>query len=107
MDYEKDIIVVLREAGEKGLPVRRVVRHVFNAHNSFFETTSKETVAGVVQRYLSYHSQYEDDTIEKVRFGIYRLNMKSARTRSLLRAIEGEENADSGKPPVSQELSLF
>lgn len=36
MRFEKDILLILIEAGDNGLSVNKISRHVFNTHNSFF-----------------------------------------------------------------------
>lgn len=85
MTYEKDIILVLHEAGEAGLSIGKISRHVFNVHNSFFGSTPKEDIHKSVKRYLTYHSKRRQDTIEKVSWGVYRLNTKSKKLQRLLK----------------------
>ena len=39
MQYDKEILRVLAEAGNEGLSVQKVSRHVFNACNSLFNSS--------------------------------------------------------------------
>ena len=36
MEFDKEILRILMEAGTEGLSLQKVARHVFNAFNSFF-----------------------------------------------------------------------
>ena len=105
MTYEKDIFRVLHEAGDNGLSVRKVVRHVFNARNSFFQSADKNEISQAVQRYLAYHSRNSGDTGEKVGYGRYRLNLKSKKTKAVLVKFFGEKSEEK-KTDRTQELSL-
>lgn len=108
MTYEKDIFIVLKEAGAAGLSVRKIARHIYNAHNSFFETASKEDIHRAVQRYLDYHSKRQRGPIEKVSYGTYRLNMKSKTTRELMLKFDDDDNETAcSKPIKDQSLNLF
>lgn len=105
MTYEKDIFKVLQEAGDGGLSVRKIARHVFNANNSFFQSTDKDEISQAVQRYLAYHSRSSNDTIEKVGYGRYRLNLKSRKTKLKLQEYFTEKDEEK-KPGPAKELSL-
>ena len=52
MDYDYEIIRVLTEAGDKGLKVDKISRHVFNACNSMFAPADYERVHQYVGQYL-------------------------------------------------------
>lgn len=107
MSYEKDIFIVLKEAGETGLSVKKIASHVFNVHNSFFETASYEDIKRAVQSYLAYHSKRRNDMIEKVGYGTYRLNQKSKETKELILKFADDDDEDPPKPVKDQSLSLF
>lgn len=106
MKYEKDIFIVLQEAGDSGLSVRKIARHVLNARNSFFDTESKETISRAVQRYLTYHSRRSDDTVEKVGYATYRLNTRSKAVKEL-RLKFSDTNEEKTKKVEDRSLSLF
>lgn len=107
MSYEKDILIVLKEAGDAGLTVQKITRHIFNEHNTFFETTPKEIIRTSVQRYLMNHSKRSDDTVERIGHGMYRLNKNSAMTKELLLEFSDDDDDDEPKPIKDQSLSLF
>ena len=50
MQYEKDILLLLIEAGEKGLSVSKITRHIFNTYNSFFLSLNIEDTHQEVQQ---------------------------------------------------------
>ena len=52
MQYDKEILRVLAEAGSEGLSVQKISRHVFNACNSLFNSLNQEDVHKYVQMYL-------------------------------------------------------
>jgi hypothetical protein len=107
MSYEKDIFNVLQEAGDTGLTVRKIVRHIYNAHNSFFETASESDISRAVQRYLTYHSKRPGDTIVKVGYGRYRLNMRSSATKELMLKFDDGDSSPAAKPAKDMSLDLF
>ena len=77
MKYEKDIFIVLQEAGDSGLSVRKIARHVFN-----------------------------DDTVEKVGYATYRLNTRSKAVKEL-RLKFSDTNEEKTKKVEDRSLSLF
>lgn len=109
MNYEKDIIRILKEAGRGGLSVRKIATHVYNAHTGFFETPDFEEVVRRVYSFLRYHSQNRDSIIEHTgRWGVYRLNMKSLRMRQLMLQFKDNTDEQETPPPVpDRSLSLF
>lgn len=109
MNYDNDIIQVLREAGCKGLSVRKIAMHVFNANNGFFEAPDFEEVVRCVYSFLLRNSKSRDSIIEHTgKKGIYRLNMKSQRTCQLMLQFEEETPPEPLSPPSPDtSLSLF
>lgn len=106
MAFEKEIIQILKEAGTAGLSIQKITRHVFNAHNSFFEEVPKDKVHKAVCNYLRNNSQKQYGIIEKVSWGVYRLNMNSSKTNELLLQFTDEPVAQP-KPVKDQSLNLF
>lgn len=43
MNYDSEILFVLTEAGEKGLSVKKIARHVFNNCNGLFDVVPLKT----------------------------------------------------------------
>ncbi|WP_277821234.1 hypothetical protein [Palleniella muris] len=94
-DYSKDITELLLRIPD-GLPLRKIVRHVYNAHNTFFETISMEDVSRDVASYLQRRSKTPGSPIERVGArGFYRLNPDSGESRQLMLQFreQEEENA--------------
>jgi len=107
MNYDCDILKILKEAGEEGLSVQKIARHVFNAHNSFFITLDFEEVYSYVRQYLYRNSKSRSSMIEKTGVrGFYRLNMSSDETRQLMFLFE-DEKEEISKNPEDKSLSLF
>lgn len=77
MDYGKDIIQILMAVPD-GLSIRKIVRHVYNAHNSLFETVDLEEVKRSVTQYLASNSKKKGSPIEHTgERGVYRINMRA------------------------------
>lgn len=84
MDYSKDIIDILLKAPQ-GLSVRKIVRHVYNAHNSLFESADIEDIKRFVGQYLSARSKTSKSPIEHAEErGVYRLNLQSQESQQLM-----------------------
>ena len=60
MKYEKEILLFLAEAGNNGLSVKKIARHVYNASNNFFEELDFQEVHNAVQQYLTRNSKNRD-----------------------------------------------
>ena len=85
MQYRREIISVLTEAGEEGLSVRKIAYHVFNACNSLFCAVSYDEIYRSVATYLASNSKIPESVIMRTdRRGIYRLNLESKETQQLM-----------------------
>lgn len=108
MDYDKEILRILTEAGMNGLTVAKVSRHVYNTFNSFFNAVSYDDVHRHVAQYLIRNSKNSESIVEKVGRGTYRLNMKSQETRQLMLQFTDEvEVTENSDKPEDLSLSLF
>lgn len=105
MEYEREILRVLIEAGSEGLSVQKISRHVFNASNSFFNPVAFDTIHAYVSNYLTLQSKKPTSLIEKTaRRGVYRLNMQLPETQQLrLQFLDQEEEETR---PANEDLSL-
>ena len=83
-DYLNTIVKVLYEAGENGLRLRLLSRHVFNDVNSLFEPVDREDVHDFVARYVPAHAKDSTSMFERCSHGIYRLNFNCLGTRLIL-----------------------
>lgn len=85
MNYEREILLILREAGTKGLPVRNIALHVFNMTNSLFNPLDRDTVYNDVAEWLRHTSNCSTASVEKADTrGWYRLNINSNQVQQLL-----------------------
>lgn len=87
MKYDDLIIRVLIEAGNDGLSVRKITRHVYNAVNGFFEVADLSTVHQVVRAFLQRHSRGAEAAIGRPKHGIYCLNRATRAGQALLDSV--------------------
>ncbi|MBR5688118.1 MAG: hypothetical protein IKX36_09185 [Prevotella sp.] len=108
--YEQEILNILTSAGDKGLKVDKIARHVFNNCNSFFETHSLKEIRQCVATFLQNNSRTSDGLVEKIQWGIYKLNKNSAEARQLLMQFADENEEKEKRTRVVEDdktLSLF
>ncbi|MBR6885680.1 MAG: hypothetical protein IKN01_08235 [Prevotella sp.] len=107
--YDQKILKVLAEAGTDGLSIQKIVYHVYNSSNTFFETVSLEDVHRYVRQFLQRNSKNKDSMIESTGVrGVYRINEKSSDSQQLMLMFSDEvQEAEEKKPVVDQSLSLF
>lgn len=75
MNYGNEILFILSEAGERGLSVKKIARHVFNNRNSLFDEIAYDDVRRQVACYLSRNSRTAGSIVERTDVrGVYRLN---------------------------------
>lgn len=110
MNYEKEILEVLYEAGNNGLSVHKIAIHVHNAHNSLFSPMAFEDVRQDVQAWLLRNSRHKESPVRHCqKRGMYRINLMSPIIRqqilefdkSLGTAISGNDKRDRQEPPAS------
>ena len=77
MNYDREILRVLVEAGSEGLSVQKISRHVHYACNSFFNVIDFDELHRYVAQFLLRNSKNPESLIEKTDRGVYHLNMKN------------------------------
>ena len=111
MTYDQQILKVLTEAGEGGVSVQSIARHVYNMNCTFFVQPDYEDIRTYVQQYLLRNSKSSQSLIESTgRRGYYRLNTEgSADARQMMLQFREEktEEKDEEKPHKDLSLSLF
>lgn len=111
MTYDQQILQVLTEAGECGVSVQAIAKHVYNMNCTFFVQPDFEEIRTYVQQYLLRNSKSQQSLIESTgRRGYYRLNTDgSADARQLLLQFrdEKEEETEEEKPQQDLSLDLF
>ena len=102
---------MLTEAGECGVSVQAIAKHVYNMNCTFFVQPDFEEIRTYVQQYLLRNSKSQQSLIESTgRRGYYRLNTEgSADARQLLLQFrdEKEEEREDEKPQQDLSLDLF
>ena len=110
MTYDQQILQILTEAGERGIGVQNIARHVYNRNCTFFTQLDYEEVRAYVQQYLLRNSKSPRSHVESTgRRGYYRLNTTGsadARERMLQFRDEQEEKEEE-KPRKDLSLDLF
>ena len=110
MTYDQQILQVLTEAGECGVSVQAIAKHVYNMNCTFFVQPDFDEIRTYVQQYLLRNSKSQQSLIESTgRRGYYRLNTEgSADARQLLLQFRDEiEEEKEEKPQQDLSLDLF
>ena len=110
MTYDRQILQILTEVGEKGINVQLLAKHIYNMNSTLFSSPDLEEIRSYVQQYLLKNSKSAQSLIESTgRRGYYRLNTQNnADARQLL--LEFREPVTEEKeerPSVDLSLNLF
>ena len=110
MNYDKQIQTILTEAGERGVSVQTIAKHVYNMNCTFFVQPDYEDIRNYVQQYLLRNSKSPQSLIESTgRRGYYRLNTAGCADalQMLLQFREEHEEKEEEKPQQDLSLDLF
>lgn len=115
MTYDQQILQILTQAGEKGMSIQALAKHVYNLNWTFFQQPDLQEVHQYVRKYLLRNSKSKQSLIERTgRRGFYRLNTQgSADAKQLMLQFQKnteakEENKEKEeKPQKDLSLSLF
>ena len=111
LTYDQQILKVLTEAGEGGVSVQAIAKHVYNMNCTFFFQPDYEEIRTYIQQYLLRNSKSAQSIIESTgRRGYYRLNTEgSADARQMMLQFREErvEEKEEEKPHQDLSLSLF
>ena len=114
MTYDQQILKVLTEAGDRGIGVQAIAKHVYNMNCTFFHQPDYEEIRQYVQQYLLRNSKSVQSLIEHTeRRGYYRLNTAgSADALQLMLQFreqqeEKEAEKEEEKPHLDLSLDLF
>ncbi len=98
-------------AGERGISVQAIAKHVYNMNTTFFYQPDYEDIRTMVQQYLLKNSKSSQSLIENTgRRGYYRLNTtgsKDAQQLMLQFRDEQEKQQEEEKPQQDLSLDLF
>ena len=107
MNYDREIYKVLVEAGEAGISLQKLSRHVHNACNSLFNPITREDVHAYVVQFIQRNSSGNNASIERMQQrGVYRLNSRSNQTSELMLQFSNHEEIIDVGPKETEDLSL-
>lgn len=111
MTYDKQILMILSDVGNRGISVHSLARHVYNMNCSLFFSPDFDDIRRYVQQYLLRNSKSSQSLIESTgRRGCYRLNTGNsvdARQLQLEFRKESDGNKEEETPSEDFSLSLF
>ena len=113
MTYDKQLLQILMDVGERGISVQSLAKHLYNQNCSFFSQPDYEELRAYVQQYLLRNSKSQQSLIESTgRRGYYRLNTQgNADARQLMiqfKASQQQQEEQKEEPEgQDQSLSLF
>lgn len=82
--YANDIISVLCEAGDNGLPVRKIALHVYNTCNTLFTPVLIYDIYNSVRQWLNANSQSYDSLVCRCdKRGYYKINTSTQAAQQL------------------------
>lgn len=105
--YDKLILKILCDAGENGLKLEKIARHVYNECNTLFEEHSLEEVHKEVTAIVVNQSNTKVPLFERRKWGVYRVNMSSPMVRAFLKRMAGENEQEWRNTYTDQTLPLF
>lgn len=108
MTYDKQILKVLLEAGERGISVQAISKHLYNMNRTFFVSPDFEEIRSYVQQYLLRNTKSSQSLIERTgQRGYYRLNTTgSADAQQMMLDFRDEHEPKEEESAVRQDLSL-
>lgn len=109
MTYDRQILGILTDVGDRGISVQLLAKHVYNQNSTLFFSPDLAEIHAYVQQYLLKNSKSATSLIESMdRRGYYRLNTRNNLDAQQLvlefrEQLSGEEKEES---PQQQDLSL-
>lgn len=112
MTYDRQILKILTDVGDRGISVQLLAKHIFNLNSTLFFTPDLSEIHSYVQQYLLKNSKSPSSLIESMeQRGYYRLNTRNnADAQQLMldfRAPSSDEEEKEEKPQQDLSLDLF
>ena len=110
LTYDQQILHILTVAGERGISVQAIAKHVYNMNRTFFVQPDWEEIHNYVQQYLLKNSKSSQSLIESTgRRGYYRLNTTGSADalQMMLQFREEQQGIEEEKPQQDLSLDLF
>ena len=112
MTYDRQILRILTDVGDRGISVQLLAKHVYNQNSTLFFSPDLSEIRAYVQQYLLKNSKSSSSLIESMeQRGYYRLNTRqNADARQLMldfrEQLSSEEEKEE-KPQQDLSLDLF
>jgi hypothetical protein len=109
MTYDRQILQILIDVGEKGISVQLLAKHLYNLNTSLFFTPDLDEIRSYVQQYLLKNSKSSLPLVESMdKRGFYRLNTQNnPDARQLMIEFKEErQQSEEKEEKSSQDLSL-
>lgn len=110
LTYDQQILHILTVAGERGISVQAIAKHVYNMNRTFFVQPDLEEIHNYVQQYLLKNSKSSQSLIGSTgRRGYYRLNTTGSADalQMMLQFREEQQGKEEEKPQQDLSLNLF
>ena len=110
LTYDQQILHILTAAGERGISVQAIAKHVYNMNRTFFVQPDLEEIHNYVQQYLLKNSKSSQSLIESTGHrGYYRLNTigSADALQMMLQFREEQQGKEEEKPQQDLSLNLF
>lgn len=109
MTYDRQILQILIDVGEKGISVQLLAKHLYNLNTSLFFTPDLDEIRSYVQQYLLKNSKSSLPLVESMdKRGFYRLNTQnnSDARQLMIEFKEERQQSEEKEEKSSQDLSL-
>jgi hypothetical protein len=108
MTYDRQILRILTDVGDRGISVQLLAKHVYNLNSTLFFTPDLSEIHAYVQQYLLKNSKSPSSLIESMeRRGFYRLNTShNADARQLMLEFREQYSEEEKEEKSQQDLSL-
>lgn len=111
MIYDRQILKILADVGDRGISVQLLSKHVYNLNATLFFTPDRDDIRTYVQQYLLRNSKDPQSLIESTgQRGYYRLNTRNntdARQLMIEFRQPVETEPKDSAPAVDLSLDLF
>lgn len=108
MDYDREILHVLAEAGAKGLSLRKITTHVYNRVNGLFSTVSIGDVHRYVASYVIRTVRQKGSVIEHASgHGVYRISESCHDSSQLEFNFKSYSDESKEEEPPNEDKSLL
>lgn len=108
MTYDRQILRILTDVGDRGISVQLLAKHVYNQNSTLFFSPDLSEIHAYVQQYLLKNSKSPSSLIESMeRRGYYRLNTsQNADARQLVLEFREQSPVEEKEEKPQQDLSL-